>query len=330
VRTPAAVKALGSRGAFERELRAYLEERRARRYSASYLVMARHDLVDFRDFLARERVTDLRAVSEAHLVAYLCLLGERTSERTGRKLSDAYRGNILQRLRSFFSHLHRRGKILLDPGAELRVPKPERLPPPVPGVRAIERVIHAPGAFTVLGLRDTTVLELLYGGGLRVSECSRLDLRDVDLAERLLLVRNGKGRKDRVVPLGARAAMALERYLRLSRPELVSDPTEQAVFLSRCRGGRLGSLGIQRVVKRHAARVGLNLSPHGLRHACATHLLRGGAGVRHVQELLGHRQLTTTALYTRVVIEDLKRAVARAHPRERRTVRASRPRRRSP
>jgi site-specific recombinase XerD len=279
--------------------------------------MARHDLADFRDFLAEEGIQDLRAVSEAHLVAYARRLSARTSERTGRKLSLAYRGNILQRLRSFFSHLHERGRILLDPGAQLHLPKPDRLPPPVPPARAIERLIHAPGSFTVMGLRDTTVLELLYGAGLRVSECARLDLRDVDLARRLLLVRNGKGRKDRFVPIGGRAASALDGYLRHSRPELVRDPGEPALFLSRYRGGRLGSLGLQRVVKRHAASVGLMLSPHGLRHACATHLLRGGADVRHVQELLGHREITTTALYTRVVMEDLKRALKRAHPRER-------------
>jgi len=143
----------------------------------------------------------------------------------------------------------------------------------------------------------------------------RADLSDLDLRERVLLVRDGKGKKDRVVPVPGRAVVALELYLRESRPEL-QKRSEVALFLSTF-GERLSIGGLRHQVKRHAHAIGVTLTPHTLRHTCATHLLRGGASIRHVQELLGHRCLTTTALYTRVAIDDLRQIIARAHPRER-------------
>jgi len=126
-------------------------------------------------------------------------------------------------------------------------------------------------------------------------------------------VRSGKGKKDRVVPVEGRAALALNTYLAEARPELVKR-VDQALFLSRD-GGRLSMVGLRAMVQRHGQVIGVHVSPHVLRHTCATHLLRGGASIRHVQELLGHRSLATTALYTRVAIEDLRRVLARAHPR---------------
>jgi integrase/recombinase XerD len=167
-----------------------------------------------------------------------------------------------------------------------------------------------------LCLRDRAILETLYGTGIRRSECVRLDVKDLDLAEGLLLVRNGKGRKDRLVPVPGRAAAALDEYLRGCRPRLLQDLREEALFLS-LRGRRLEVTGLRGLVGRHAraAGIGRPVSVHALRHAYATHLLRGGADVRHIQELLGHAQLETTALYTRVVTSDLREAIGRAHPR---------------
>ena len=171
----------------------------------------------------------------------------------------------------------------------------------------------APFPGSSIGKRDRAILELLYGAGIRLGEAVRADVSDLDLRQGLLLVRNGKGKKDRVVPVGGRAALALGTYLADVRPELVKR-LESALFLSRD-GARLSKIGLQAMVKRHGQAIGLHVSPHTLRHTCATHLLRGGADIRHVQELLGHRSLQTTALYTRVAIEDLRQVLARAHPR---------------
>jgi integrase/recombinase XerD len=180
----------------------------------------------------------------------------------------------------------------------------------------------APFPGSVLGKRDRAALETLYGTGIRRGECVRLDLTDLDLGQGVLLVRDGKGRKDRFVPVAGRAALALDLYLR-ERPALVSDPREGALFLSRF-GRRLGKVGLAALVARHALAARVSAHPHALRHACATHLLKGGADVRHVQELLGHKSLQTTALYTRVGVEDLRQVLARCHPRERTPARTRR------
>jgi integrase/recombinase XerD len=174
----------------------------------------------------------------------------------------------------------------------------------------------APPYWGAVGPRDRAILEVLYGTGLRVSECVRLDLQDVGLREGQLLVRNGKGKKDRVVPLVGQALLALDRYLREVRHALVRDPKEQAVFLSVI-GTRLSPVTLQYQVRRYAKALGLRAKPHVLRHSCATHLLRHGADVRQIQQLLGHRALETTALYLRVDVSHLAEVVARAHPRER-------------
>jgi integrase/recombinase XerD len=178
--------------------------------------------------------------------------------------------------------------------------------------------VETPSPSTPVGQRNRALLETLYGTGIRLSECVRLDLTDADLGEGTLLVRCGKGRKDRLLPVPERAARALDDYLRESRPLLARRTSEQALFISRG-GGRLKPISVQFVVWWHAKRAGIRarVSPHMLRHACATHLLRGGADVRHIQELLGHERLETTEVYTRVEIADLKEALARAHPRER-------------
>ena len=175
-----------------------------------------------------------------------------------------------------------------------------------------------PDPHTARGQRDRAVLELLYGTAIRVGECERLDLADVDLVRGHVFVRNGKGRKDRVVPVLGRATDAVELYLREARPELAKDPTERALFLT-TRGTRLPVKRIQDLVRSHARAAGIDLrvTPYMLRHDCATHLLQNGADVRHVQKLLGHSHVETTAIYTRVTPTDLVRAVNRAHPRER-------------
>ena len=139
-------------------------------------------------------------------------------------------------------------------------------------------------------------------------------MTDLDLLGRTLLVRNGKGRKDRMVPIPGKAAEALDTYVREVRPGFVHEGRESALFLSRV-GMRLKSGSLYVLVKGHARAAGLVTSPHGLRHACATHLLAHGADVRHVQALLGHSQLQTTMIYTRVDVEALRQALARAHPR---------------
>jgi len=172
----------------------------------------------------------------------------------------------------------------------------------------------APNPSDLIGQRDRAILETLYGTGLRLGEVVRADLSDLDLQNRVLLVRTGKGRKDRLVPIGAAAATALDRYLTEARP-LLANAGEPAVFVNRS-GARLQAPGLRVRVQDAGQRIGVRLTPHALRHSYATHLLRDGADLRHVQALLGHRSLTTTAIYTRAAITDLRSLIQTCHPRD--------------
>ncbi|WP_203925326.1 tyrosine-type recombinase/integrase [Virgisporangium ochraceum] len=167
---------------------------------------------------------------------------------------------------------------------------------------------------TATALRDHAILELLYAAGIRVAELCGLDLGDVDRSRRVLRV-FGKGARERAVPYGVPAERALEAWLRRGRPTFVTPGSGDALLLG-AKGGRLNPTVVRRIVARAAAAAGLpHTSPHGLRHAAATHLLEGGADLRSVQELLGHASLSSTQIYTHVSIERLRSAYRQAHPR---------------
>jgi integrase/recombinase XerC len=165
-----------------------------------------------------------------------------------------------------------------------------------------------------VGLRDLAIMELLYATGIRVGELCALDLDEVDRSRRVVRV-FGKGRKERSVPYGVPAAAALDTWLQTARPKLVQPGSGPALFLG-ARGGRIDQRTVRRLVHARIDAVDApDLSPHGLRHTAATHLLEGGADLRSVQEMLGHSSLATTQIYTHVSAERLRRAYEQAHPR---------------
>lgn len=295
---------------------AFIEELQARHLSRHYVSLGKKVLPPFFVHLAGHGIKDVRAVSEEHLLSYARLLRTRTTKR-GTPLALDSQANYLQGLRAFFAFLMKHGLILRNPAVNVPIPRKSRLPRTVLSESEARRLMSSPSPWTIMGRRDRAILETLYGTGLRGGECVRVELQDVDLRARLLLVRNGKGRKDRMVPIPARALAALVEYLRESRPELVRRGDEVALFVSEY-GRRLQTPGLRAIVRERAkdVQIARNIYPHVLRHTYATHLLNGGADVRHVQKLLGHEELETTARYTRVAIRDLQRVMDRAHPRE--------------
>ena len=305
-------------------LRTYVEDLRVRRYSLSAQKLALLVLPRFFSHLRDEGIGDLRAVSEAHVVSFARSLAETTTKRRRAPFTLASLRSYLPAVRGFFAFLARKRWILDDPAANVPLPKSDALPRSILSEAQARRLMSAPSYenprwwAAALELRDRAILELLYGTGIRLSECAQLDVHDLDLLHGSLWVRNGKGRKDRVVPVAGAAAAALDEYLREARPRLLRDPRKGGLFLTSL-GRRLSPVAIDQLIRRHvqAAKLPHVVSAHTLRHACATHLLQGGADIRHVQELLGHRSLTTTARYTRVAIQDLRRVIEKAHPRER-------------
>lgn len=303
--------------AFEAALGILMAELRARWYSEMNLKGTRLMVLRFFAWLKSRRVRDLRQVAEAHVVAYARQLAT-TKSTKGTPYAVATQRSHLQALQRFFRFLEREGAILDDPTRELVLPSWKKLPRTVLNKAHARQLVANPDPLTPRGKRDRAILELLYGTALRVGECERLDVRDLDRGRGLLHVRQGKGMKDRVVPVVGRAAEALELYLGESRPQLVKDPREGALFITSW-GTRLKTNRIQDLVRMNAKAAGLDIqvTPHTLRHGCATHLLQGGANVREVQTLLGHASVQTTAIYTKVAPEELRRVLARTHPRMR-------------
>jgi integrase/recombinase XerC len=233
-------------------------------------------------------------------------------------LAPASRARRLAGIKSFYGFLARRKVIEVNPARRVKTPKlPQRLPRAVPVDEAFA-LMEAPDAEKILGLRDVAMLEVLYGGGLRVSELCGLDLRDLDTRSKTVRVL-GKGNKERICPLHDGAMEAVRVWLE-RRGELLVKPAKKqapdAVFLN-FRGGRLTARSVERHLEKYVQQLGLQrkVSPHALRHSFATHLLAGGADIRSIQELLGHASLSTTQRYTAVSFEQLQSVYDKAHPR---------------
>jgi integrase/recombinase XerD len=219
-------------------------------------------------------------------------------------------------LKHFFRWLARQNVIVHNPASELELPRAEKkLPYEVLTLSQVEKLLAVPDVRDPLGVRDRALLELFYSTGIRRTELCRLDLPDLNPERRTLHVRQGKGKKDRIVPVGARALHWLERYLQEVRPRLCLDTHTQALFLTGY-GGAFNPDVVSRMVSRWLKQAGVPRKGgcHTLRHACATHMLECGADIRFIQQLLGHANLDTTAIYTEVSIKQLQEVHARCHP----------------
>jgi len=273
----------------------------------------------FLDYLKGLGIDNIAAADRRVLADYQARVYLETYR--GKPLAPFTRQFRIVSLRAFYRYLIKSGAALYDPTADLDLPQPPaRLPKGILSKKEIGGLFSSPDLETPLGIRDRAILELLYSTGVRASELCNLALNDLDLNGRELRINQGKGRKDRIVPLGEIARDFLELYLRESRPKL-SAIGQDFLFVSK-NGRKLTRGSLKELVQKHAQKAGLKkkLSPHGLRHTCATHLLKGKADIRQIQTLLGHRSIESTQVYTRVEITDLKRVLRQCHPRERREI----------
>jgi integrase/recombinase XerD len=278
-----------------------------------------------------------RALSPNTLVAYARDLGRLTAhaQRGGRGVLDLGQADLtgfigrlreeglsarsvaraVHALRGFFRFAVREGRLEIDPMENLRAPRAFTALPRYLTPAQVEALLAAPDVATPLGVRDRAILEVLYATGLRVTELVGLRPGDVDL-EVGILTTMGKGRKERLVPLGAEARRWVRRYLDEVRPAVAPRRSAPELFLSD-RGGRLSGMGLWGIVRRHAvgARVEAKLTPHVLRHSFATHLLERGADLRALQAMLGHADISTTQIYTHITRERLRKVYDQFHPR---------------
>ena len=241
--------------------------------------------------------------------------------------SETTRARKIASTKSLFGFLVMEQVLESNPTVNLSSPKIGRSLPDPLTIEEIERLLEAPAALdTPESRRDLAMLDLLYATGMRVSELTALDLEDVDVSDGYVRC-FGKGGKERIVPIHRGAVELLKSYIQEARPVLAGSKTPTALFLNR-RGNRLTRQGFWLILKGYTEAAGLDgkVTPHTLRHSFATHLLRGGAPLRHVQELLGHASITTTQIYTHLTSEHVRSEYDTAHPRARRILqRASRP-----
>lgn len=287
--------------------------------SRNTLSAYRADLLALKEDLARRRV-DVLSASHRDLAGHLAALASPEGDRPARSPATLQRKAAC--IRSFYKHLRREGLIDHDPTADLRWRRRARRLPAVLSREQVAALIAQPRGTTPLALRDRALLEVIYACGLRISEAISLQVGDIDLQEGMLQA-VGKGRKERIVPVGRLAVSAVCAYLRRGRPALVGASVQGALFVN-SRGGALSRQGLYKIVMGHAASAGLaeRMSPHTLRHSFATHLLAGGCDLRSLQEMLGHADLASTQIYTHLSSERLKDAYFAAHPRAKRCGRA--------
>ncbi len=258
------------------------------------------------------RETEPREISPVDLRGYVSALHDAGYAKT----SVARR---LASLRTFFKFAQREGLADSNPAKPLRNPRPDRKLPHFLSTEEIGKLLEAPSATAALGLRDRSILETMYSAGLRVSECVGLNEGDVNLAEGVLLIR-GKGRRERLAPIGSFALKALKRWLAERKLKKGTEGPLSPVYVNKF-GTRLTTRSVGRLLEKYLKESGLDLrtSPHTLRHSFATHLLDRGADIRSVQELLGHKSLVTTQIYTHLSTAGLRAVYEKAHPRAKRS-----------
>lgn len=288
------------------ELQGYLKYLYDRGRRAGTLKCSRNDLIIFIRFL-EERKKSVREADQADIEAYLLEIKPKVSEHT-----YYHRFN---RIRCFYGYLEEQGQIFANPAATIEgVRTPGNLPKQIPNEKEVEEFLDKPIFYTVYGMRDRAMFEIFYSSGLRNQELRELKVEDVDMSRRVLSVQDGKGGKGRLVPFGRRAKEALELYLTKSRPMLKKKTTNH-LFLTD-RSNPFSPCMLRYTMNRYRDPENRTTTPHILRHACALHMLRAGASIVHLKQLLGHEKIGTTTIYTRLNPEDMRKAIKKYHPRE--------------
>jgi len=292
--------------------RLFLEHLKMQAFTVRTLETYQGKLNRFFDYLAAKK-KQLPELSAADLQDYRATLYYQ--DYRGRPLSLETQCLQLTVLRMFFKFLAAQNLILIDPAASLELPRrPKELPRNILSAREAKKILEAIDTSDPSGLRDRAILEVLYSTGIRVTELIKLTLADLDLEQGLLRI-DGKGGKIRMVPLGSIAGYYLKEYLKKARP---AETSQTAVFLSRWHGLPLTRNIVAEICAKRALMAGIKkkVTSHTWRHTCASLMLKSGADIRYIQELLGHASLKTTQIYTKVTVMDLRKVHARCHPRE--------------
>src|SRR4051795_4807888 len=320
---PAPIESAPQEKNFSPLVRQFLDYLQHEKHFSDYTVKSYGaDLIQFGAFLTGEigqlpGAKDGRSLDDKQLKCEPLTIREFLAYLYAQNYTKSTTARKLATLRSFYKFLIRRGVVSVNPLSTIRTPKQEKRLPKCLDLEQVQKLLDAPGDADLLSARDKAMLEVLYSSGIRVSELVELEMADLDLQEGVLRVK-GKGRKDRLTPIGSQAIKALQRYfeLRGREPKCQAGRWAARVFLNK-HGDTLSTRSVRRKLDKYLVEAGLDpgISPHTLRHSFATHLLNNGADLRSVQELLGHQSLSTTQIYTHLTTSRMKEVYDQAHPR---------------
>ena len=281
--------------------------RNEKKSSENTVLSYARDLKGFCRFMKESGVFDPAKVNRTNVMAYVYELQKQ--QKAGTTVSR----NIAS-IRSFFQFLQRKGLVTENPAADLELPKVEKKIPEILSLDKVELLLEQPSGEEDKEIRDKAMLELLYATGIRVTELISLRVEDINLP--LEYIRCGSNAKSRIIPIGAQAKVSLRRYLDKVREHMVLRPDEEVLFVN-CNGKPMTRQGFWKIIKAYAKKAGIeeDITPHMLRHSFAAHLIENGADLRSVQEMLGHSDISTTQIYTKLTNQKLKNVYAKTHPR---------------
>ena len=265
------------------------------------------DVTQYISYLDGTGVTDISSTTKTTVLSYLLYL-----QKEGRASSTVSR--TLASLRSYYLFMMQNGVVKSNPTSNLEAPHVEKKIPKILSGEEVELLLEQPKDCDNKGIRDKAMLELLYATGIRVSELINLDVSDVNVP--MSFVRCKGGKKERIIPMGHQAKDALENYINNVRKYMVKDENETALFVN-CSGARLSRQGFWKLIKyyQHIAGIETDITPHTLRHSFAAHLLENGADLHSIQEMMGHADISSTQVYSRMINSKIKDVYAKAHPR---------------
>ena len=267
----------------------------------------KRDVTQYISYLDGTGVTDISSTTKTTVLSYLLYL-----QKEGRASSTVSR--TLASLRSYYLFMMQNGVVKSNPTSNLEAPHVEKKIPKILSGEEVELLLEQPKNCDNKGIRDKAMLELLYATGIRVSELITLDVSDVNVP--MSFVRCKGGKKERIIPMGHQAKDALENYINNVRKYMVKDENETALFVN-CSGARLSRQGFWKLIKyyQHIAGIETDITPHTLRHSFAAHLLENGADLHSIQEMMGHADISSTQVYSRMINSKIKDVYAKAHPR---------------
>lgn len=267
----------------------------------------KRDVTQYISYLDGTGVTDISSTTKTTVLSYLLYL-----QKEGRASSTVSR--TIASLRSYYLFMMQNGVVKSNPTSNLEAPHVEKKIPKILSGEEVELLLEQPKNCDNKGIRDKAMLELLYATGIRVSELINLDVSDVNVP--MSFVRCKGGKKERIIPMGHQAKDALENYINNVRKYMVKDENETALFVN-CSGARLSRQGFWKLIKyyQHIAGIETDITPHTLRHSFAAHLLENGADLHSIQEMMGHADISSTQVYSRMMNSKIKDVYAKAHPR---------------